>query len=43
VKGAYPELHYLTGHNHLTPTQSFGSPEKKVEELVAEFVRRVTG
>jgi acetyl esterase/lipase len=43
AKGAYPELHYLTGHNHLTPTQSFGSPEKKVEELVAEFVRRVTG
>ena len=43
AKGAYPELHYLTGHNHLTPTQSLGSPEKEVEELVAEFVRRVTG
>ena len=43
AKGAYPEIHFLAGHNHLTPAQSLGSPEKEVEELVAEFVRRVTG
>lgn len=43
AKGAYPEMHYLVGHNHLTPSQSLGSPEKDVELLVAEFVRRVTG
>lgn len=43
AKGAYPEMHFLVGHNHLTPAQSLGSPEKEVEDLVAEFVRRVTG
>jgi arylformamidase len=43
AKGAYPEIHLLRGHNHLSPAQSLGSPEKEVEELVAEFVRRVTG
>lgn len=42
AKGAYPEMHYLTGHNHLTPTQSLGSPVKDVESLVAGFVARVT-
>lgn len=43
AKSAFPEMHFLTGHNHLTPAQSLGSPEKEVEELVAEFVRRATG
>jgi triacylglycerol lipase len=43
AKGAYPEMHYLVGHNHLTPSQSLGSPVKDVEERVADFVRRVTG
>jgi triacylglycerol lipase len=42
AKGMYPEMHYLVGHNHLTPSQSLGSPVKDVEELVAGFVRRVT-
>jgi triacylglycerol lipase len=42
AKGAYPEMHYLVGHNHLTPSQSLGSPVKDVEALVAGFVRRVT-
>ena len=42
AKGAYPEMHYLVGHNHLTPSQSLGSPVKDVEALVADFVRRVT-
>jgi len=42
AKGAFPEMHYLVGHNHLTPSQSLGSPVKDVETLVAGFVRRVT-
>jgi triacylglycerol lipase len=42
AKGSFPEMHYLVGHNHLTPSQSLGSPGKDVEELVAGFVRRVT-
>ncbi len=41
AKGAYPEMHYLLGHNHLTPSQSLGTPVKDVEALVADFVRRV--
>jgi triacylglycerol lipase len=42
AKGGFPEMHYLVGHNHLTPSQSLGSPVKEVEVLVADFVRRVT-
>jgi triacylglycerol lipase len=42
AKGSYPEMHYLVGHNHLTPSQSLGTPVKDVEALVADFVRRVT-
>jgi len=43
AKGSYPEMHYLVGHNHLTPSQSLGSPVKEVEALVADFVGRVAG
>ena len=39
---AYPEMHYLAGHNHLSPAQSIGTEIKSVERLVANFVRRVT-
>lgn len=39
---AYPEVHYLTGHNHISPAQSIGSEIKSVERMVAGFVRRVT-
>jgi triacylglycerol lipase len=42
AKGSFPEMHYLVGHNHLTPSQSLGSPVKDVEALVADFVHRVT-
>lgn len=41
--GRFPRLHYLPGHNHLSPAASFGSSETEVEDLVAEFVTRVTG
>lgn len=43
ARRSFPEMHFLTGHNHLSPAQSLGTPHKEVEELVAEFVRRVTG
>jgi len=38
---AYPEMHLLTGHNHLSPVLSIGSPEKEVERMIAGFVKRV--
>jgi triacylglycerol lipase len=43
AKGAFPEMHYLVGHNHLTPSQSLGTPMKDVEALVTGFVQRVLG
>jgi len=38
----YPEMHYLAGHNHLSPAQSIGGEIKSIERMVAGFVRRVT-
>jgi triacylglycerol lipase len=35
----YPEMHYLAGHNHLSPAQSIGTEIKSVERMVAGFVR----
>ena len=43
AKGEFPPLHRLAGHNHLSPAVSLGSPETEVEDLVVDFVRRVTG
>lgn len=43
ARDEFPPLHRLAGHNHLTPSLSFGSPETEVEELVTDFIRRVTG
>ena len=43
AKGAYPEMHYLAGHNHLSPALSIGSNEREAEAMVAGFVQRVTG
>jgi triacylglycerol lipase len=42
-KGRYPEMHLLSGHNHLSPALSIGSELREVERMVAGFVRRVTG
>jgi triacylglycerol lipase len=42
AKGEFPPLHRLAGHNHLSPAVSLGSAEADVEELIADFVRRVT-
>jgi triacylglycerol lipase len=38
----YPEMHYLAGHNHLSPAQSIGGEIKSIERMVVGFVRRVT-
>jgi arylformamidase len=43
AKGAYPEMHYLAGHNHLSPALSVGSDERETEARVAGFVVRVAG
>lgn len=43
AKGRFPEMHYLSGHNHLSPALSIGSDQREVERMVAGFVRRVTG
>jgi triacylglycerol lipase len=42
AKASYPEMHYLAGHNHLSPAQSIGSEINSVERMIADFVRRVT-
>ncbi|WP_338242849.1 alpha/beta hydrolase [Aurantiacibacter hainanensis] len=42
TKGRLPEMHYLSGHNHLTPGLSIGSDQRETERMVAGFVRRVT-
>jgi acetyl esterase/lipase len=42
AKAAYPEMHYLAGHNHLSPAQSIGTGLPEVGRMVAGFVRRVT-
>ncbi|KRA80495.1 alpha/beta hydrolase [Altererythrobacter sp. Root672] len=39
---AYPEMHYLAGHNHLSPAQSIGTELKSIGRMVAGFVKRVT-
>ena len=42
TKGRLPEMHYLSGHNHLTPALSVGSEHRETERMMAGFVRRVT-
>lgn len=42
AKGRLPEMHYLSGHNHLTPALSVGSEHRETERMMAGFVRRVT-
>ncbi len=41
TKGRLPEMHYLSGHNHLTPGLSIGSDQAETEHMVAGFVQRV--
>jgi acetyl esterase/lipase len=41
AKGEFPPLHFLEGHNHLSPATSLGSPETEIEHLLGDFVRRL--
>ncbi len=43
TRGRLPEMHYLAGHNHLSPGLSIGSELRETERMVAGFVRRVAG
>ncbi|MEO0061667.1 MAG: Phenmedipham hydrolase [Pseudomonadota bacterium] len=43
AKGRFPDLHYLTGHNHLSPAVSIGSDVDDVERLLAGFIAWVAG
>ncbi len=42
ARGRWPEMHLLSGHNHLTPALCIGSDQVETERLLAGFVRRVT-
>ncbi len=42
AKGLYPEMHFLSGHNHLSPALSIGSDQVEIERMIAGFVSRVT-
>ena len=42
AKSEFAPVHLLSGHNHLSPAVSLGSSETDVEELITEFVSRVT-
>lgn len=37
----WPEMHLLSGHNHLSPAVSVGSDQREIERMVAGFVGRV--
>ena len=43
ARGRYPEMHYLAGHNHLSPGLSVGSDQTEVERMLAGFVARAAG
>ena len=43
AKSEFAPVQRLLGHNHISPALSLGSSVTDVEELVAEFVNRVTG
>ena len=43
AKEEFAPVHLLSGHNHLSPATSLGTPETETEELIAAFVGRVSG
>lgn len=43
AQGRYPEMHFLSGFNHMAPAISIGSEIREIEQMVFGFVRRVTG
>ncbi|MXO65755.1 alpha/beta hydrolase [Altericroceibacterium endophyticum] len=38
----YPRMHYLTGHNHLSPGLEVGSPGSTLEPIITQFIAAQT-
>jgi triacylglycerol lipase len=43
ARGDMPRLHWLPGHNHLSPMLAIGTPDDTLGPMVADFVGRVAG
>jgi acetyl esterase/lipase len=39
-RGCFPEMHWLAGHNHLSPVLAIGSPADTLGPLIQQFVAR---
>ncbi len=40
VHGRFPEIHWLAGHNHLSPALAIGSPADTLGPLIQDFIAR---
>ena len=40
--GRYPPIHYLSGHNHLSPALEIGSPGATLEPVILDFIASQT-
>jgi acetyl esterase/lipase len=40
---AYPSMHLLLGHDHVSAIGSIGTADRRLEQLLVEFARRVAG
>jgi triacylglycerol lipase len=38
ARGRFPQMHYLTGHNHLSPVLALGSPLDTLGPLIRQFI-----
>lgn len=36
--GAYPRMHYLAGHNHLSPALAIGGPDDVLGPIITDFI-----
>jgi len=43
VRGRFPELHWLAGHNHLSPALAIGSPADTLGPHIRNFTATVEG
>lgn len=42
ARGDIPRIHWLPGHNHLSPVLAIGTPDDTLGPLVGDFVRAIT-
>lgn len=40
ARGRFPEMHWLAGHNHLSPVLAIGSPADTLGSLIQNFIAR---